>query len=240
MEDSDTYAVVFDNGSGTLKAGFSGEAAPRSVFPSIVGRPARPTLESPKCTYVGDDAQRRRGVLHISHPIEHGIITNWGDMEEVWHHTFYRELRVAPQDYAVLLTETPTNLKENRGKMAQSLFETFDVPAMYIGVQAVLSLYSTGRVTGIVLDSGDDVTHIVPIQDGYPLQHVTRMDIAGRAMTDWMFKLLNERGRGSVASAEREVVRDIKEKLAFVMVVCYVGQRGNDSSFFFRLVTEIV
>nr|XP_061796241.1 actin, alpha skeletal muscle A isoform X2 [Nerophis lumbriciformis] len=182
-DDDETTALVCDNGSGLVKAGFAGDDAPRAVFPSIVGRPRHQGVMvgmGQKDSYVGDEAQSKRGILTLKYPIEHGIITNWDDMEKI-------------------------------------MFETFNVPAMYVAIQAVLSLYASGRTTGIVLDAGDGVTHNVPVYEGYALPHaIMRLDLAGRDLTDYLMKILTERGYSFVTTAEREIVRDIKEKLCYV------------------------
>ncbi|MHA1608181.1 MAG: actin, cytoplasmic 2 [Candidatus Freyarchaeota archaeon] len=214
--------LVLDNGTGLTKNGFAGEDQPRSVWPTCIGYPKYTSIMTDvehhtREYYIGEEALNLRGVLRLVYPIEHGIVSDWDAMEKIWHYTFFNDLRVDPSEHPVLLTEPPLNPRENREKMAEIMFETFNVPAMYVAMQAVLSLYASGRTTGLVVDSGDGVTHIVPIYEGFALTHaITRIDLAGRDITEYLRRLLRQRGYSFVSTAEREIVRDIKEKLCYV------------------------
>eukprot|EP01083_Nonionella_stella_P092215 258056_1 len=222
-EDEELYpshALVIDNGTGMIKAGFAGSSVPQSIFASVIGRPKQKHMMlgmRHKDVYVGDEAQLKRGILSLKYPITHGVVTSWDDMERIWHHTLYNELHVDPEQHAILLTETPLNPKSNRQKMTECMFETFQVPAMYVAAGAILSLYASGRTTGIALDSGDGVTHIVPVYEGYSLPHaVQSLHIAGKDLSEYLITLCTERGYSFTTSGQREIARDIKEKVAYV------------------------
>lgn len=219
MSTDERDPVIIDTGSSVFKAGFAGEDAPRSVFPSMIGRVRHvPVMTGLGCTVLnGDHAQSQRGCLSLKYPMERGVVVDWKDMETLLWHTFYHELRVYPEDQPVLLTEAPLNPKANREQLTKLMFESFNVPAMHVAIQAVLALYSSGRTTGVVLDTGDSQTHIVPIASGYALPHaIQRLDIGGRDLTAYLTRILTERGYSFTTTAEREIVRDLKEKLAYV------------------------
>ncbi|NVM27564.1 MAG: actin family protein [Candidatus Helarchaeota archaeon] len=214
--------VVVDNGTGITKNGYAGEDQPRSVFPTLIGYPKYTSIMTDvehytREYYIGEEALQLRGVLRLSYPVGHGIVEDWGAMEKIWHYTFYTDLRLDPGDHPILLTEPPLNPRPNREKMCEIMFETFNVPALYIAMQAVLSLYASGRTTGLVTDSGTGVTHVVPIYEGFALTHaISRLDLAGRDITEYLMRLLRQRGYALTTSAEKEIVRDIKEKLCYV------------------------
>ena len=222
VDDEEPGALVIDNGSYMIKAGFSGDDAPRVMFPSVVGRPRHQPMMvgmQQKTAYVGNESWSKKGILQLHYPLERGVVNNWDDMEKIWHHTFYNELRVQPEEHAVLLSEAPLNPKVNREKMTQIMFETFNVPAMYSCCAAVLSLYAAGRTTGLVLDCGDGACRTVPVYEGYMFQDaVNRLEVGGRDVTEYLRKLMTKRGISFTTTAEREICRDMKEKLGYVAV----------------------
>mmetsp|Transcript_9024 Transcript_9024/g.13646 ORF Transcript_9024/g.13646 Transcript_9024/m.13646 type:complete len:393 (-) Transcript_9024:48-1226(-) len=220
---SSDNVVVCDNGTGFVKCGFAGANFPTAIFPSMVGRPILRYEEmvdnlEVKDIMVGDEASALRQMLQITYPLDNGIVRNWEDMMHVWDYTFNEKLQIDPKQCKIMLTEAPMNPKKNREKMIETMFEKYGFQGAYISVQAVLTLYAQGLLTGVVVDSGDGVTHIVPVYQGFALPHLTRrLDVAGRDITRYLIKLLLLRGYAFNRTADFETVRRIKEKL------CYVG-----------------
>mmetsp|Transcript_1917 Transcript_1917/g.2717 ORF Transcript_1917/g.2717 Transcript_1917/m.2717 type:complete len:383 (-) Transcript_1917:333-1481(-) len=215
--------VVIDNGTGVLKAGFAGGDRPKVVFQSHVGRPKHRRMMPGGAldgqeVFVGSKVAQHRGALSLSYPMEHGVVTNWRDMERIWDHVYSREhLNVSAEDHPVLLTEAPLNPDRHREEAAQVFFEAFNAPALFCAPQAILSLYASGRTTGVVLDSGDGVTHCVPVYEGFAIPHaINRLDLAGRDVTYYLQGLLRRAGYNFTTSAELEIVQQIKEDQCYV------------------------
>ncbi|CAG2196815.1 ACTR2 [Mytilus edulis] len=224
MDKDGRKVVVCDNGTGFVKCGFAGSNFPAHIFPSLVGRPIiRSTAKvgdiEVKDLMIGDDASKLRSMLEVNYPMENGIVRNWEDMLHLYDYTFGPEkLNIDPKDCKILLTEPPMNPTKNREKMVETMFEKYQFHSVYVAIQAVLTLYAQGLLTGVVVDSGDGVTHICPVYDGFALPHLTRrLDIAGRDITRYLIKLLLLRGSFFNHFSFFETVRMMKEKL------CYVG-----------------
>lgn len=223
---SELAPLVVDNGTGYVKCGYAGSNFPEHSFPSIIGRPILRAEErglggastaAIADVMVGDQASEHRAMLQITQPMEHGIVRNWDDMRLLWDYTFSEKLRVDPRGRRILLTEPPMNPTVNREQMCQIMFEEYGFEGVYVAIQAVLTLYAEGLQTGVVIDSGDGVTHIVPVYDGFALPHLTRrLDIAGRDVTRYLIKLLLMRGYAFNRTADFETVRQIKEKHCYV------------------------
>jgi actin-related protein len=224
MEQEDVEVLVIDNGTQYIKAGTAGRDAPRAVFPTVIGdRRAKQfsvmmCMGAFKTRFIGDEALMKRGILNLTHPIERGVISNWDNMEAIWHHTFYNELRRAPEEHPTLITESPLQSKKDREKATQIMFETFCIPSLLIANTAELALHSSGRTTGIVLQSGEDITHAVPIYEGHAMPEATcTMQLGGKHITEYLAKLLvRDHEIVLTTSVEMDIVRDIKEKRCFV------------------------
>ncbi|KAG7810854.1 hypothetical protein KL921_002482 [Ogataea angusta] len=214
--------IVLDQGTGFVKIGRAGKNFPDHTFPSIVGRPILRAEERTgdieiKDIMCGDEASAVRSALQISYPMENGIIKNWEDMEHLWDYAFYERMKIDTTGQKVLLTEPPMNPLKNRETMCDVMFEKYNFGGVYVAIQAVLALYAQGLSSGVVVDSGDGVTHIVPVYESVVLNHLTRrLDVAGRDVTRNLINLLLRRGYAFNRTADFETVRQIKEKLCYV------------------------
>jgi len=167
---------------------------------------------------VGDECAQHRAMLETSYPIDNGIVTDWKGIVHLWDYTFFERLKINPTEHKILLTEPPANPKDNQKKMLQMMLEKYQFEAAKVSIQAMLVLYAQGLLTGVVVDSGDGVTHVVPVWEGIcPPDLIRRLNVAGRHITRYLIKLLQVRGYAFNRSADFETVRQIKEKF------CYVG-----------------
>ncbi|KAF8408453.1 hypothetical protein HHK36_007606 [Tetracentron sinense] len=191
-------------GATYVKCGFAGENFPTSVFPCVVGRPMLRyeeslTEQALKDIVVGEACADLRHQLDISYPVNNGIVQNWDDMGHVWDHTFFNELKVKFPMLTIPIDPTEFSpYRLNLTLQVETMFEKYNFTGVFIQIQAVLTLYAQGLLTGLVIDSGDGVTHVVPVVDGYSFPHLTkRMNVAGRHITSYLVDLLLRRGTES-------------------------------------------
>jgi len=206
-----------------MKAGFAGEQEPALMFPTLLGRPmlrydCQDLAGGRKLDdlMIGDDANAARSLLQLSRPIQNGVVQNWEDMEAVWDFTFAK-LGVDTGSHKVVQTEAALNPPRNRERIVETMFERYNFGAVNVSVQAILALNSQGLTSGFVVDSGDGVTHLVPVTEGYlEPALVQRMNLAGRHVTEHLMKLLVGQGHPLNSSADFETVREVKQKLCYV------------------------
>ncbi len=224
-EDSDhdiRKALVFVIGSSRCKIGFASEDRPRYEILSVVGRLKEPDLVKeflPKDidVFMCDDAHSKKEIVNLEYPIERGIVTNWRDMEHIWHHAFYTKLQIPPEDQPILLAEIPLNPKANRDRMMEMLFNEFLCPAVYIMTEPVLVLYSTGNITGCVLDIGDSISFASCVIEGELIHHSSIIvNFGGKDLTKYLMSLLKTRKQRRLEhEIEDEIIQDIKECCCF-------------------------
>lgn len=228
--------VVLDSGSGSLRAGFSGQGPPPVIIPSIVGRLApvqglgaggRPVdsgrtpsdhTRLQEAVFVGDEALARpRGELKLRYPVEWGLFTGWDDLEVLWKYVFQDKLGCEMEVCPLVVAEGGYRVpKVSREKVTELAFETFKVPSFCLAPSASLILRAAGRSTGLVVDVGEDIIRTIPVCGGYYLPHaVFRFDFGSRYFTSYLSKLVADKGVSLTPFGTNEV-RDMKEKLAYV------------------------
>ncbi|RKP03194.1 hypothetical protein CXG81DRAFT_9856 [Caulochytrium protostelioides] len=235
-------AVVIDNGTGYTKFGYSGNNDPQFIIPTSIavrdsvgqagsarGQTVTGNLASKRGIedldfFIGDEAVANAKTYSVHNPVRHGQVENWDLMEKFHQACLFQYLRCEPEDHHFLLTEPPLNAPENREYTAEIMFESFGVKGLYIAVQAVLALaasWTSGKgdqtLTGTVIDSGDGVTHVIPVAEGYVIgSSIKHIPIAGRDITYFVQQLLRERENSIPPEETMEVARRIKEMYSYV------------------------
>jgi len=234
-------ACVIDNGTGYTKMGYAGNCEPQYIIPSVIAAKDQKAAG----TGVGKAAAAKKGIedldffigdealegnikktYQVYYPVKHGQVENWTLMERLWEDCIFKYLRAEPEDHHFLLTEPPLNAPENREYLAEIFFETFNVPGLYIAVQAVLALAASWTskdvkertLTGTVIDSGDGVTHVIPVAEGYVIgSSIKHIPLAGRDITAFVQQLMRDREGRAIPPAESlEVAKRVKETYSYV------------------------
>mmetsp|Transcript_54 Transcript_54/g.164 ORF Transcript_54/g.164 Transcript_54/m.164 type:complete len:447 (-) Transcript_54:244-1584(-) len=252
-------AVVVDVGYSNCKAGFAGEDNPKAVFPSHIGvcsgakdgnvgqRAAaqgekmdvdQPSSAPPPAAgeggaqyAIGTNALcYRKDGMEIEHPIEDGIVKNWDLMEKLWDHGFRDRLRISPEEHPMLLAEPSFNTNAAREKMIELMFEKYKVPAVFVAKNAVLTAFSCGRSTAVVLDSGGGSTCVSPVHDGYVLQRaVVKSHFSGERLTQYLLNTIESKG-ANVRPAY-QVQKKVGKDGALVKVTDVPGIEGTTESY---------
>jgi len=230
------HNIVIDNGTNTVKGGFSTADAPQCRIPTLVGhgrhKGAMSSLGLKDC-YVGSKAQSLRGILSISHPIRQGVVQSWEDLETIWTHIVEQELQAEAAAQPMLVTQMPLASAEDEARMAEILVESLGVPAMFVANKSVMSLYGGGNMTGISVDSGHDTTYLVPSYQGNAIQDATLvLKIGGKQVTEHLMNLLmngkysfpddnfllwrKKKKTKFTVSSRKEIIREMKEQYCTV------------------------
>jgi len=232
MSKSGLPAVVIDNGTGYTKMGYAGNTSPQFIIPTVIAENSQNQKAATQKKgiedldfFIGDEAMANSKTYQVSYPVRHGQVDNWAHMEYFWEQCIFKYLRSEPEDHYFLLTEPPLNAPENREFTAEIMFETFNVPGLYIAVQAVLALAASWTskkvnertLTGTVVDSGDGVTHVIPVAEGYVIgSSIKHIPLAGRDITTFVQQLMRDRSEPIPPSESLEVAKRVKETHSYV------------------------
>lgn len=247
--------VVIDNGTGYTKAGYAGNVEPNFIVPTLIANPLENQRSGANIRnseglgdldfHIGNEAQKNASSYQINYPIKHGLIENWDNMEKMWQRTIFKYMKCEPEDHYFLLTEPPLNTPENREYTAEVMFETFNVPGLYIAVQAILALaaswtsraLSERTLTGTVIDAGDGVTHVIPVADGYVIgSSIKHIPLAGRDVTNFISGMLRDRKEPIPPEDILLVSKSIKERHCYTCpdLVKEFTKYDNDPEKYFR------
>jgi actin-related protein len=221
MQTTNYSSIIIDIGSGLMKTGFGGEDGPRNIFNSIVGIPKMAGLKvgmEQKERYVGDEAISNLEFMNFYPPVQRGEVVDWDKFETLMHYLLYNQMEVVPEEMSVLVTETPLTTKENRAKLAEMLFEKFNVEKCHIANSSMLGLMAYGKTSGIVVDSGFNVTSTVPIYEGFPLQYASKkINLGGEDISLNLLELIKDKiGPSFKLIKGRLLADDIKEHKGYI------------------------
>ena len=221
--------IIIDIGSGIIKAGISGQEAPKTIFPNYIGEPKYSKVlrsfskdnQEMKEQYIGKDCSKYLGILKLRYPVKNGIFENEQDILTVFKY-IYQNLEINNEEireHPILITEPLLNPYSNREKIASALFENLSAPAIFFASQPILSLFSTSNTSGVILESGEGVTQSCVVYEGYSIPNsYIRNNYGGRDVTDYFQTLLKKQGYSFSTTSEFEIVKKIKEEICFTVV----------------------
>ncbi|EFC50487.1 hypothetical protein NAEGRDRAFT_29502 [Naegleria gruberi] len=216
--------LVIDQGTGMTKVGFAGDDMPLLLLPTVMA-PDELHSDPHHSKFNFNEKRDMRMLSSLHFPMERGVVDDWDMMERIYESIYVNQkINTAPENQPLLISEACENPKENRYHMAEILFEKYKVPSIYIASQPVLSLYSTGKSSGLVVEIGHGVSQTVPIFEGFPLYHaIVKSEFGGLDITNYLRQLLEKNKRYEElinynTIAGYKILTEMKEKL------CYISQ----------------
>lgn len=210
--------VILDIGEFSSKVGFGSENDPRYTFYTLVGQPKYVNVEmgfDNKTYYAGNEVSNSMGLYKIYHPIKEGRIDDWKLFEYLLDYAFY-QLKVDPTIVHVLYAYHPLITEEEKKELLRIFFNKYQVAGFYPVLDSLLTMYSGGFQTGIVVEMGAGANRIVPIYEGYILDHAVQIVRTGGTVIDhFMLQEVKNAGFSAETSVQRQIVRVLKEKACF-------------------------
>ncbi|XP_078533996.1 actin-like protein 7B [Lissotriton helveticus] len=215
----ETKAIIIDFGTHHCKAGYAGDHKPTYVVSTTVGKHLQATAktgDNRKESYVGQELLNTELHLKLVNPLQHGIVVDWNCVQDILEYIFKKEMNIAPEEHAALVSDPPLGPITNREKYSEMMFEVFGSPAIHIANQSILSMYSYGRISGLVIETGHGVSYVVPIHEGYMVPNLTkRVDYAGSDVSKYLKQLLNDAGH-SFTDEDLPMMDYMKKKCCYV------------------------